>query len=119
VVQELLKQGAEVDLRDSTQRTALMFASTGPDVATVEAILKAGADVNATDSHENWTPLMFAAAEGHRAVVEKLLDYGARTDLRDTDGDGALEFATSNRHPEVVELLRARSNPGGNAKPAP
>jgi ankyrin repeat protein len=38
------------------------------------------------DSEEHFTPIMFAAAEGHIDVVRILLEYNADPSLEDTDG---------------------------------
>jgi hypothetical protein len=120
VVDALLLAGARVDLANSLSRTALMFASTSESPETVELLLKAGADVNAKDSHEAWTPLMFAASEGHVSVVKKLLEYKPNLLLREVDGECALDFAIQRRHTDVVELLQSHMKalqPSGQAKP--
>ena len=36
--------------------------------------------VNTNDFQDGWTPLMFAAQNGHSRVVETLLQYGATID---------------------------------------
>lgn len=108
VVEALLQAGATVDLTNSIQRTALMFASTSDSPETVEMLLKAGANVNAKDGHEAWTPLMFAASEGHIEVVKKILEYNPDLSHRELDGETALDFAVQRKHADVIELLQAR-----------
>lgn len=105
VVKLLLDQGALLSQRDAMGRTALIFAATGDNAETVTLLLETGADVNAVDSSEGFTSLMHAAAEGHGEVVKILLKYGANADLRDSDGDTARDFATRNRHADVLQLL--------------
>jgi ankyrin repeat protein len=105
VVKLLLDSGALLGQRDSQGRTALMFAATGDNAEAVELLLKAGAEVNAVDTNEGFTALMHAAAEGHAAVVKVLLKYDADPAMRDADGDSARDFATRNRHADVVQLL--------------
>ena len=106
IVEALLKAGADVNAADEIKRTALMYASTGPNLETVKALLKAGADINLTDGHENWTPLMFAAAEGHGDIVVVLLDHKADPTLKDTDGDSAAAFARQRGHNDLAKLLQ-------------
>jgi ankyrin repeat protein len=101
----LLAAGARVDERDPTGRTALMYAATSPDVATVELLLSRQADVNAVDSHERWSPLMFAATEGHLPVLRCLLKHGADPTATDDDGDTPVSFARKAGHTAVVALL--------------
>lgn len=106
VAQHLLDKGARIDDLDATGRTALMYASTGPDVDTIKLLLDRGADINAVDGGERWSPLMFAAAEGHEPVIRLLLKRGADAALVDDDGDTAASFAAQRGHGAVVELLK-------------
>jgi uncharacterized protein len=108
VVEALLKAGAVVDLPGPFHRTALMFAATGTSAETVSILLNAGANVNAKDTHENWTPLMFAAAEGHLDVVRTILDRNPNIEFREVDGENALDFAVQRNHLDVVELIKSR-----------
>jgi ankyrin repeat protein len=101
----LLDHGAKVDPRDPAGRTALMYASSGPFVETVELLLEHGADPLAVDQEEHFTPLMFAASEGQAEVVRVLLEHGSDPSMMDVDGDTALSFATQHGHAEVVDLL--------------
>ena len=109
IVKCLLDAGASVDARNSIGRTALMFAVTLDRPDTIALLLGAGADVDAFDAGEKWTPLMFAAAEGHRDVVQQLLDHGAEPGVIDEDGDDASAFASRRGHHEVANLLREAS----------
>ncbi|MBI2996878.1 MAG: ankyrin repeat domain-containing protein [Deltaproteobacteria bacterium] len=63
--------------------------------------------VNEEEVH-GWTPLFLAAATGYTAMVEVLLNSGARIDAKDNDGDTALHEAAANARRPVVELLLAR-----------
>jgi ankyrin repeat protein len=47
-----------------------------------------------------------AAAAGHMAIVQYLLDRGADRTLTDSDGKSALDFARENGHQAVVDLLQ-------------
>lgn len=108
IAERLLEAGARVDLRDSTNRTAFMFACTGPNLKLVTLLHRRGAKVNDIDSHESWTPLMFAAAEGHRDVVQYLLSNGANPRAEDVDGETASSFARQRGFNEVAEMIEAR-----------
>ena len=48
---------------------------------------------------------MTASAEGLADIVSLLLGAGADRNIKDVDGDTALDFARQNSHTEVVELL--------------
>lgn len=59
-----------------------MVAASRGKLNFVRGLIEHGADVNAEDE-DNWTPLLFAAKEGHDEVVSELLDHGAQVDHRD------------------------------------
>lgn len=105
IVRFLKEQGGRIDEANSEGRTPLMFASSGPFPETVEFLLNEGADPNTSDSVENWSPLMYAAAEGNYEVVQILLEHEANVSMEDDDGETALDFARNNGHSEVVKLL--------------
>jgi len=104
----IIKNGAHVEARDNSGRTALMYASTGPFAATVKMLLNNGANSNSVDHVEKWSALMNAAAEGQMEVVQILLEYGADKNLKDIDGDTAESFALQKKHLEVFNFLKNR-----------
>jgi len=58
--------------------------------------------------NSGWTPLHYAAFEGHRSVCEALLDAGARVDEPDNDGKGPLHLAAQEGHIALVQVLLTR-----------
>ena len=64
-----------------------------------------GADVNRAES-DGWTPLLFAANNGHLDVVGLLLEAGASVGARAERGVTALKVAREGGFEEVVELLQ-------------
>ncbi len=88
----------------------LIEASEQGDVAAIETLLAAGANVN-THRINGETGLMRAAAMGHSAAVEMLLAHGAAIDAWRQDGWTALALAAFFGHVEVCKLLlRAGAN---------
>ncbi|KAH7218864.1 ankyrin repeat-containing domain protein, partial [Fusarium oxysporum] len=53
------------------------------------------------------TPLSWAAATGHEAVVQLLLDWGSYTEVVDEMGRTPLSWAAENGHEAVVEILQS------------
>ena len=62
------------------RRTPLHLASSKGCLPCVEALLAAGADVDAADGHGGWTSLHKAADRGHKKVLRALLAAGAAPD---------------------------------------
>ena len=106
VIELLITDGADVNLVNDEGRTSLMFAASGPFPETVLRLLDNGAEVNRSDSVEEWTPLMYAAAEGNNEVIELLLEHGANPKAMDADGETAIDFAENNGHTQTAALLR-------------
>jgi ankyrin repeat protein len=74
--------------------TLLMTAARTGDVATIEALLAAGVDVDAVESRGGQTALMAAAAENNGPAINALIAAGAQRDLREATGElTALGFA--------------------------
>lgn len=97
--------------RDSRGRPALFLATIFPQEKkeeTVQLLLDAGADPNATWEPIAWAPLHAAAEYATPEVVRALLAHGAAIDAARTDGDTALILAALHgRIDNVVALLEA------------
>ncbi|KAJ4183501.1 hypothetical protein NW759_017070, partial [Fusarium solani] len=75
--------------------------------AILERAEQVGINIDGKDS-DSRTPLWWAAAKGHEAVVRLLLDRGAHTEAADKDGWTPLWRAAANGHEAVVRLLLDR-----------
>lgn len=85
----------------------LVVAATYGNVATARTLIAAGADPNvcgAPDGVSIVSPLIAAAANGHGAVVDELLQAGAVVDLA-CGGNTAMGAAVTNGHVDVVKRL--------------
>lgn len=104
-VKDLLASGVDVNRRDkSIGATALDEAVENGNREIVQALLDAGADVNARNSRRQ-TPLMRLDEDGTARLVEDLVRAGAKVNLKDEDGDTALMLAASYSNAEVVQAL--------------
>ncbi len=104
-VQELIKKGANIELRDNQGATPLILAARLGNNTIVKILLKNKADINAVDSYFKDTALNWACYNGHKNVVETLIANKADIHIRDRDGYTALMDAVSNGHIHIVELL--------------
>jgi ankyrin repeat protein len=81
--------------------TPLMAACLGGYLDAAKLLVAAGAPVNGP----GWTPLHYAAYEGHADVVEYLLGVGANKDALAPNGYSALMLAVRNRQHAATRAL--------------
>jgi len=80
--------------------TALQFAVRENDMATVDVLLQAGADIN-QQSEYGWTPLLVAVQNRYYKLARYLLDHSADPNIANAGGWNALYLATDNRNIEA------------------
>jgi ankyrin repeat protein len=119
-VQALLARGADPNARDCFEVPVLADAAQSGDVRIVEALLRAGAKLDAPNAYG--TALTMAAYAGSAQVMKLLLARGANPNPSRPDGITVLMYAALNGDPEIVsELLRrkvdvnAKDNDGATA----
>lgn len=105
IVQHLLIEGADINMRDNDGWTALMSAARDNHLDVIQHLLTAGADIHVRD-HDGETALMLAARWGHFEVVQQLLNAGADIHIRNQYGNTALMLsATYGGYPNIAEYL--------------
>lgn len=111
------QQGAK-----STHGAAALFnAIVNGRLATVEALIAAGANVNVRTVNGT-TPVMVAASKGYSDIVKVLLDHGSDAGAKKSDGVTALAIAEHGGFSRTADVLRravalqgVNTNAGGGA----
>ena len=108
----LLSAGAEPNIQNHKDSTALIVAAHFGYKEGVSVLLNAGAHVNIQNKF-GITALHEVAEDGFLAISELLLASGAQASLTDNDGMTPLDYALDNNHHDVCQLLLASidSNP--------
>lgn len=93
--------GVDVNQRARNGDTALMIASLKGNRDAVEALIARGALVN----HDGWTPLHYAATDGHEEVARLLIEKGADVDARSPNQTTPMMMAAWRGHIHTVKVL--------------
>lgn len=95
-----------IDTQDAEGMTLLAWASIKGDEEKVSLLLKMGANPNIS-CNEGMSPLMYAAANNHAKIIQKLLEKGADLEQTDRTGWGDAEiWASLHNADEAREVLR-------------
>lgn len=97
--------GVDVDTRDASGWTPLIYVASSGIVSLVDELLSAGADVNAVATDRGWTAVTRAAYRGHAPTLVRLLAVGGDATAR-ADGRTALEWAVEGGHADAAAVLR-------------
>jgi ankyrin repeat protein len=114
ILAALMRAGANVNERDEDGMTPVMWAANRGYQDVLQILLDYGADINAQDSRETKTALMWAAPE-RLHIVEYLLSNGADPKIRTKDGlkasEEALQQATREQQgrPERAKMQESKA----------
>ena len=74
------------------------------NVKVVNLLLSYKAKVNMR-SESGFTPIMYAATEGHKDVVIRLLAAGADVFAKDNHNNDPWKLATNNKHKDIANII--------------
>ena len=105
LVKWALKQGANVNIRNSSGWTPFHIACYWGYMDIVAVLVENDADIHAKDESDQ-TPLHLSCARGHRDVVQLLFDKGVDINAKTYKGETSLDIAKRYGHQNIVELLQ-------------
>ncbi len=104
IISILLKAGAEINLGNDANDSALTYAAREGQMECLSLLVGAGANID----HKNdlgVTPLMAAAGNGHLPVIKYLVEYGADTEAQIKVGGTCLMMALVKGYADVANYL--------------
>jgi ankyrin repeat protein len=104
-VKQLLKSGANPNVRNKLETTPLLEAAFHSNTESIKALLDAGADPNAAGA-DGQTPLMLVARGTNVAAAKLLISKGANAKAKESQrGQTALMWAAANSQGPMTRLL--------------
>jgi len=108
IITALLEGGADLDTSSHADmmwdRRPVHIAACKGDMASLQLLVRLGADINMQDS-DHRTPLHWAAMYGHAHLLPWMLEAGAEVSASQTDGFTPLHTATCLGHAQVCQEL--------------
>lgn len=105
VVKLLLKEGENVDVKDTSNDMTPLHAATMFGYAEVaKLLLERGADVNAK-KEDGVTPLHYASFNGYTEIVKLLLERDVKINVEDENGETPFDYASDQAHIDIMKIL--------------
>ncbi|KAL0274200.1 UNVERIFIED_CONTAM: hypothetical protein PYX00_006680 [Menopon gallinae] len=104
-VLNFIKKGVNVNLTDKSGYTALHYASRNGHLEMCKLLLSHNADVNSLTRAGRASSLHRTASAGHTDVFQFLLESGAKTDFKDSDGKTVLHRAVEANQENIVKII--------------
>ncbi len=102
-IAKLIADGVNLNSKDDSGRTALMFAVEYNNAAAVDLLIGAMADID-LQNNIGRTALIYAVMANNLELTNKLINYGAKLNTQTVDGFTALMLAV-NRNRHMVDAL--------------
>ncbi|MCK5736247.1 MAG: ankyrin repeat domain-containing protein [Spirochaetaceae bacterium] len=106
IIEELISEDSNVDIRDEEGRTALHHAAIAGDILVTAALLNAGADPDLPDKTGR-VPLHYAVLSCNPDLTAMLLGADANPFIADKDEETALDIAISIGCEEVEHTINS------------
>lgn len=104
ITELLVKNGANINIREKSGITPLMTASYRAHYQVVEYLIENGALLEEKDDF-GYTALMYAANSGNLYCAKALIKNSANVEAKDNDDSTPIMFAAQHGFTEIVKLL--------------
>ena len=103
-VEYLLKKGANINIKNEAENTAVILALEKGYFDIVRLLLDSGADVNIRNN-KGYSPLLLSIEKGYKDIVPLILDKHPTFGAQDKSGNSELMLALKNDQLDIVHQL--------------
>lgn len=111
----LLKHGAKI-LYNSEGLLPIHLVARAGHKGLCTLLLRHNIDVEARDKFSGWTPMFFAASEGHVEIIKELIECKALVDVRDDEHHSPTYYAAWEGHKAALQTLLNAGGGFGNTE---
>ena len=112
VLQNIIDHGADVNVTNNENQTALLLACEDGNENAITVLLKAGADPNIADADGDICLHDAVRRDNSKEVIQAIIDHGADVNATNRDNCTALMFACHKGNEEIINiLLKAGADP--------
>ena len=108
VLRQLIRAGADVNVRDNNEFTPLWRAITTGSAAAISLLLENGARTDIPNKSTGNYPLHLAVLGGDKNIVAALLQKNVDVNITDDQGRTPLDYAHRYGHKQIARLLQSR-----------
>ena len=103
-IKRLLASGANINSKDFSNKTPLMYAAEDGAIDTIDFLIKSGANINDTDVRGD-SALIIAVKNNNIKASELLIESGADLNIKNEDNKDAFEIAKDLGHKEIIDFI--------------
>lgn len=104
-IRKFLESGVNINTKDFSNKTPLMYAAEDGAVDTIEYLIRNGANIDDIDVRGD-TALIIALKNNNIKASKVLIDYGANLHIKNEDDKDALSIASDMDSKEMIDFIQ-------------
>lgn len=106
-IKRLLASGTNINSKDFSNKTPLMYAAEDGAIDTIDFLIKSGANINDTDVRGD-SALIIAVKNNNIKASELLIERGADLNIKNEYNKDAFEIANDLGYKEIIDFISGK-----------